>query len=149
MKTIIIHHVQEMWNTGLVNFHNTSFEEMLEKVVEHLDTTHYDRVIVTNFEAGFDVEESQYPLKRFYPEVYDYMYGWEREEVASWGDREYGLDYIDGGSHSEVVLIDEWMHELEGEIDICGAFDGECIEDLEIALAGAGKEFNRLEHLIV
>jgi hypothetical protein len=77
------------------------------------------------------------------------MYGWERKEVEGWGDRKEGVDFVDGGSHSEVVLVDEWMHELEGEIFLCGAFDGECIEDMEIALQGAGKEFERIEGLII
>jgi len=138
-----------MWDSGLRMFHDTNFFEMLDNVIEHIDNSNYSKIIVTNFEAGFDLDDEQKKLQRFFPEVYDYMYGWEREEVESWGDRIEGKDFCDGGSHSEVVLIDEWMHNLEGEIDICGAFDGECIEDLEIALQGAGKEFNRLEHLIV
>lgn len=146
MKTIIIHHLQEMWNDGLERY-GTSFEIELEKVLEHLNEVDYDKVIVTNFEAGFDLEDSQYPLKAFNPVIYDYCYGWEREQVEDYGYIE-NKDYCEGGMHSEVVLIDGWMHDLQGEIFICGAFDGECIEDLEIALEGANKPFNRLNHLI-
>ena len=60
----------------------------------------------------------------------------------------YGTKWTLGGNHSEVVIVPEWMENLKGEVFICGAFDGECIEDLEIALKGANKEFKRVEHLI-
>ena len=145
MKTIIIHHLQMMWNASLEKY-GTSFEEQLEKLIDHLNQNHYDNVIVTNFEAGRDLDPEQYPLIEFCPMVYDYMYGWEKEEVESWGNE---ITYVDGGSHSEVVIVDDWMKELTGDIFLCGAFDGECIEDMEIALAGAGKEVNRIEELIV
>lgn len=146
MKTIIIHHLQEMWDSGL-QMHGTSFEEQLENVYQHLLAETYDCVIVTNFEAGFNLEDSQYPLNDFNPIVYDYCYGWERESFEGC-DYIEGIDFCDGGAHSEVVMIDEWMHKLTGEIYICGAFDGECIEDLEIALDGANKTFKRLNDLI-
>jgi len=148
MKTIIIHHLQEMWDVGLKKL-GTSFDEMMENVVQHLREVKYDYVIVTNFEAGFNLDEEQYQLSEFNTTVHDYMYGWEREEVEGWGEREEGVDFVEGGSHSEVVLVYQWMRELSGEIHLCGAFDGECIEDMEIALLGAGKEFKRIEELIV
>ena len=131
-----------MWNSGLVRM-GTSYEEMLLRVIEHLGIYNYDRVILTNFE-GYKLEQEQEPLRQFSPEIYDYMYGWERDEVKDWN-----IDYVDGGSHSEVVLVYDWMYELDGEIHICGAFDGECIQDLEFALDGAGKRYTRLNHLIV
>lgn len=148
MKTIIIHHVQEIWNDGLINY-GTSFTEQIRCIYEHLSESNYDRVIVTNFEASRDLDKGQYSLKEFNPEVYDYGYGWEEIEVQSWPDMVKDVNYCDGGSHSEVVLIDDWMRTLEGEVYLCGAFDGECIEDMEIALNYVGKEFERLESLIV
>tara|TARA_B110000908_G_C10072360_1_gene365698 strand:+ start:232 stop:642 length:411 start_codon:yes stop_codon:yes gene_type:complete len=135
-----------MWNTGLENM-GTDFETELQKVCEHLSENKYDKVIVTNFEAGVHLDDEQYPLSEFYPQVFDYCYGWERESVEESGHVE-GVEFCTGGTHSEVVLIDEWMHELEGKVYLCGAFDGECIEDMEIALEGAGKEFERIEELI-
>lgn len=145
MKTIIIHHLQEMWDGGLRNL-GTSFEDMLENTVEHLELNHYDKIIVTNFEAGFNLDDEQMALAHFYPIVYEYGYGWDKEMFE---DNEHAPKYVDGGSHSEVVVVDEWMEDLRGDIYLCGAFDGECIEDMEIALRGAGKEFKRIENLIV
>lgn len=143
MKTIIIHHVQAMWNSGLEGF-GTSFDEVLEKVYEHLSENYYDRVIVTNFEAGFDLDDEQIMLSEFCPVVHDYGYGWEKEMI----DPDV-QDWTDGGNHSEIVLIDDWMKELPKEVDLCGAFDGECIEDMEIALESLDISVNRLENLIV
>ena len=60
--------------------------------------------------------------------------------------------FTPGGNHSELVLIPEWMEDLASEkarVSICGAFEGECIEDLEIALKACKIKFRRIESLIV
>ncbi len=160
MKTLIIHHLQPMWDEGLKGY-GTSFEEMLEKTCKHLKENNYSKVIITNFE-GYEIETEQVPLLDYCcPDIHDYMYGWERQEVeATEGEKEvldeggllvdnYGTKWSTGGNHSEVVIVPEWMEEIEGDIFICGAFDGECIEDLEIALNGARKQYTRIESLIV
>lgn len=160
MKTLIIHHLQPMWNQGLIGF-GTSFDEELMKVLDHLDSEYYDKVIVTNFEGTTELEEEQLPILDYtYPQVEDYGYGWDYDSV-DFTERqiqsieagglvvcEYGNHWVQGGNHSTIVYVPEWMMELQGEVYICGAFDGECIEDLEIALTGAGKEFNRINELI-
>lgn len=147
MKTIIIHHLQKMWDVDYQK-QGTCFEEELEKVYKHIKENDYDKIIVTNFEAGRGLDEDQWLLSEFNPRVYDYMYGWERSEVESWGTYKEGVHFCEGGNHSEIVLIDEWMRELEGDVYLCGAFDGECIEDITIALQGAGKTVKRIEYLI-
>lgn len=159
MKTLIIHHLQEMWDTGLRKY-GTSFEDELQKVCEHLEENDYDNVIVSNFE-GHLLEEEQLTLNHYcFPIIQDYMYGWERQEIEATEEQKetlddgeiivdnYGTKWALGGHHSEVVILPEWMEEIEGEIFICGAFDGECIEDLEIALGALNKDFNRIENLI-
>jgi len=124
-----------------------SFDEYLEDIVQHLSEENYDNVIVTNFEADLDLEPEQLPLADFYPEVRDYTYGWEKEEVKSWNWIE-GKDFCRGGTHSEVVLTPHWLRSLQNDIFLCGVFDGECIEDIEYALTGSNKHFIRIEHLI-
>ena len=136
-----------MWDNPLQN-RGTSFYEELQKVCEHLSENSYDLVIVTNFEAGFDLDKEQWSLNMFNPQVEDYMYSWEKEEVEQWPGYKEGIDYCQGGTHSEVVLTPEWLRNLNGVIHLCGAFDGECIEDMEYALEGAGKKYKRIEHLI-
>ena len=159
MKTIIIHHVQEMWNTGLENA-GTSFEEVIEKIAQHLDDNYYDKIIVTNFESH-ELEDCQYLFNEHCTEVYEYGYGWDAEsfglsdsnialiENGQSALSNYGQRVILGGSHSEVLPVDGWIEDLIGDIYICGAFDGECIDDLETVLNGAGKKFTRIKELIV
>lgn len=159
MRTIIIHHLQVMWDRGLRNL-GTDFETELEKVVEHLREEQYSRVIVTNFEANFGLDFEQEILQEFNPVVYEYMYGWELDtrvftnedisvlENGQTVNCKQDICWTLGGNHSDVVIVDDWMKELQGDIFICGAFDGECIEDLEIALEGAGKDFKRINELI-
>ncbi len=93
MRTIIIHHVQEMWDSGLQKY-GKNFHSEIEKIYTHLLENNYNRVIVTNFEAGFTLDEEQHILSEFNPEVYDYMYGWERDEVVSWGNMKEGIKLL-------------------------------------------------------
>ncbi len=51
---------------------------------------------------------------------------------------------------NDVVVIPDWLHDLRHEeIHLCGAFEGQCIEDIEAALKAADVRYNRLEHLII
>lgn len=165
MKVLIVHHVQEMWNTGLTR-QGTSFNEVLSNVYTHINEVNYDKVIVTNFES-FELEDSQHCLAWFNPSVYEYGYGWDMEQVhqneqssleqayADFANGElytdvHGTRWAEGGAHSEAVIVDDWMLSLTNdEVHLCGAFEGECIEDMEIALAAAGIEVNRVNSLIV
>lgn len=148
MKVLIIHHLETMWNTAMrLNF-GTSFEREAEKVREHLEENDYDKVILTRFEEPeLEYEHYETGVADYISDVYDYAYGWERDE----DNGEEGRDWTEGGNHSPIVKLEPWMHELKqrgATVDLCGAFDGECIEDMEIALTAVGIPFTRLEHLI-
>jgi len=122
---------------------------MLQNVYEHLAENCYDHIIVTNFEAGFYLDDDQMLLDGFSPAVYDYCYGWEREQLLE-SNLVENIDFCPGGHHSPVVLVPEWIRNLKThEVHLCGAFDGECIEDMEIALNFAEINYKRIEKLIV
>lgn len=141
MKTLIIHHLELCWESGYKKF-GTSFEELIEKFAFHLDSVSYDRIILTRFEESAMGPE-YWPIANYVNEVLPYAYGWEATEKEAYPDM-----FAEGGNHSEVVLIEDWM-KIPGEVYISGAFDGECIEDLEIALRHCNVPFSRIEHLIV
>lgn len=142
MKILILHHVEAMWNDSLLNY-NTSIDEMIEDIKNHLDENNYDKVILNRFE-DFEISEEHFPIANYINDINSYGYGWTADMFSN------SSQYCEGGSHSEVVEIDDWMHDLKGnKVDICGAFDGECIEDLEIALNHLDIKFKRIEHLIV
>ena len=147
MRVLIVHHLEEMWERGYQN-QGTSFEELADKLLVHLDEVDYDRVILTRFESH-ELGDEHYlaGLNCVIDEVQVYGYGWEASMIP---DFPVDQKWCDGGSHSEVVLIDRWIEELKGhEVYLCGAFDGECVEDMEIALEGARVKYKRVEELIV
>jgi hypothetical protein len=167
MKTLIIHHLEPMWNEGYKT-HNTNFEELLEKFYNYLTENIFDRVILTRFEdhklddsyCFYSTENDEYvELSNFINKVHTYDYGWCKDSVFD-GElpeqnqdgfyvNEWGNVYCDGGMHSEIVWIPEWMKDLKGDIFISGAFDGECIDDLETALSALNKTFYRINELII
>lgn len=141
-KTLIIHHLEPCWEDGYKKF-GTSFESLLARFADHLEQNHYDRIILTRFEDCEICPEEYMPIYWYVDEVHEYAYGWEEEEMNEYPDR-----FCQGGNHSGAVLIENWMN-LSGDVYISGAFDGECIEDLEIALSHVGVNFKRIEELIV
>lgn len=142
MKTLIIHHLEPMWEQGYKKA-GTSFERLVEVFYDHLERNHYDKVILTRFE-DHRINEPEYEIiEPFINQVETYAYGWEEAESVENPDR-----FCQGGCHSEVVLLEDWM-KINGQVFISGAFDGECIEDLEIALKHLEVKFNRIESLII
>ena len=152
MSTLLIHHLEPMWEHGYRMMH-TSFEDMAAKVYYHIKKEKsYDNIIMTFFE-NTELTDDHWMFNRFTPQVYDYAYGWDLGEEMDY-DIEAGntTEWTEGGNHSRHVWVPDWIHQLarnEDDIGFCGAFDGECIEDMEIALEAAGAKYHRLNHLIV
>ena len=59
-------------------------------------------------------------------------------------------NFVDGGSHSEIVYVPEWVQDLKGhQVHLTGAFKYECLEDMEIALDSVDANWKYLNHLCV
>lgn len=149
-KVLIIHHLEECWSRGF-GMHGTSFHNEAEKILDHLRETEYDQVILTRFE-DHRLGEEHYDsgIAEYITDVQVYAYGWEHEESKQLGRK--GVNWAPSGGHSEIVLLEEWMRVLKrrkAEVFLCGAFDGECIEDMEVALDAVGVSYQRLNRLIV
>ena len=167
MKVLIIHHVQACWATAMYNFGRCP-QEYTDEIVAHLESTEYDRIIVTNFEGTNHLEGHQRVFQEAVPhlpiQVEDYCYGWridecfpdeERKARESFDDDgrfvdKYGTLWADGCSHSEIVPLPQWMQDLSvDDVYLLGAFDGECILTISTALWACDVSFNRLNKLIV
>jgi len=141
-----------MWSTGFERLGHDLYE-YAERLISHLDRLEYTRIILTQFEDWKpEAFHDEIGLTPYICQWEEYGYGWCREMFDN--DEQFidneGHTWVEGGEHSEIVLIDEWMHNLRGHtVSICGAFDGECIEDLEIALEGANVPFKRINDLII
>ena len=60
MKTLIIHHLEPMWELGYKKA-GTSFERLVEVFYDHLERNHYNKVILTRFE-DHRIHEPEYEL---------------------------------------------------------------------------------------
>lgn len=154
MKSVlIIHHLEPEWEDAYRRF-DTSFDELQEKFIQYLNGHNYDKVILTRFDDHrATIEDGYFPcLLDEIDKVENYGYGWERTEVDAQinGGRERSENWADGGSHSEVVWLADFLKELKGnKLNISGAFDGECLEDLEVALSALSIKYKRIESLII
>lgn len=146
MNVLIIHHLETVWANGFKRF-GTTVELVAYNILEHLQNKSYDKVILTRFEDN-KLEDFHYEFgfSEFINEVCEYAYGWEKDMFAK------KSEFCKGGSHSEVVWLAPFLKTLKKQkaiVDLCGAFDGECIEDMEIALDFLKIKYNRLNHLII
>jgi hypothetical protein len=158
MKILIVHHLQPMWDSGLQR-QGSSFEEMKYSLIEHLEDNYYDKVIFTMFEdyQRMDYHEGLYGNMDFI----EYGYGWEPEQFED-------AEYLDERYYSEndSILIPvsnayycerwalindevrEWLPSKTDNVFICGAFEGECLADLESVLDHCNIEYSRINELI-
>ena len=148
MNVLILHHVETMWAESLLKIGGVDFETFLWDIKEHIEENDYDKIILTRFE-GCELESEHWSIAEYISEVQEYACGW----CADMYDSDYhieGVDYCEGGQHSEVVELQQWQHNLKGHnVNLAGAFDGECIDDMETALNFLSVPFERIEHLIV
>ena len=148
---LILHHLEPMWEKQYRQ-RNTCFDLLQEKAIEFIENAKIGNVIVTRFE-DWQLKNDYLPcFAEKVNNVYDYGYGWEIGQF----DKLPGIEWCEGGNHSQIVLIQQWMKDIKKHqkktkcnVFIGGAFDGECLEDLEIALRHLEIKFNRVEELIV
>jgi len=155
MKTIIIHHLEGIWERGYKNA-GTSFWKLEYKFGKYLEANKFDKVILTNFELpswffknghGFKGKYdfyNEYPnIGTFITDYHEYAYGWDKENIKN----EHN-NFVNGGNHSEAVLIEDWIRELKSdEVYLSGAFLNECLEDMQIALDSQNINYKMIKEL--
>lgn len=157
MKVLIIHHLENMWEQGYKKA-GTSFWDLEYKFGEYLRKNDFDKVILTNFELpswffkgghgfkGKNAFYNEYPnIATFINDYHEYGYGWDKDNLENDSD-----NFVEGGNHSEAVLIEGWIKELKGaKVYLTGAFMGECLEDMEIALESQKIDWEYIKGLCV
>ena len=151
MKILIIHHLDPHWEVGY-NRAGTSFDDLQVKFLKHLNRVKYDKVILTRFD-DYRLTEEYFPeFAQKVDKVENYSYGWEKDQVEAEIEEcsEKPENWAEGGNHSDMVWLAPFIRKLKDEdVTISGAFDGECLEDLEIALKACGVKYKRNEKLII
>ncbi len=146
MKTLIIHHLEPCWNSSYYKF-GTNFEDLEVKVSSWIKKNKTEKVILTLFE-DYKIDPYYYPnLFDLVTDVENYGYGWD-EELKNQLE-EQNETVVEGGYHSDYVWVPKWVKDLRGPVKLCGAFRGECLEDMEIALRAANVKYKLVEKLVV
>ncbi len=154
MNILILHHLEPCWDSGLQRY-GSSFELQCEKVEKYLSQKDIDKIIITQFElCQKSQNDSRYWLlfnicaeKEIKIKWQEYPYALTKD---SFNEDEESIRFCEGGNHSEVVLLDNWMRELNGNlVYLGGCFDGECLEDIQIALDYLDIKYQRVLELIV
>lgn len=142
-KILFAHHHEPYWEEGL-NKYGTSFEKEHLAIIDHIlfSGENYDKVITTSFKdispEGIDLLIEVCNHKSIEFEHQCYGYGMIRDEHSidtypieelndTWcfGNRNYDTE-------EDVLDIHDWMKDLKGsEVNLVGAFEGECLNDME------------------
>lgn len=139
---ILVHHVESIWSDAMKRL-GVCVEDYCDELRKFLKRNKSAQVILTRFEDGrLEDFHFEYGLAEFIKTVKEYSYGWEAGMLPE-------DESAPGGNHSEVVWIPDWIKALSGKtVHLCGMFDGECIEDITIALQYVHCKVVRVEKLI-
>jgi hypothetical protein len=147
MKILIIHHLEPCWDYGYKRY-GTQFQDLERRACSWIRKNKPDKIILTRFESH-SCDFSEYEsLPKYVNEVQVYEYGWDYEIAKEL--RKNGEKMVKGGFHSEYVWVPKWIINLKGNlVKAFGAFRGECLEDLEIALKAARVPHKFVESMCV
>ncbi len=150
MKILIMHHVEKMWEAELAD-KDTSFEEVSRNLLNYIENSDFDRVLLVRQENEcLGEEHHESGLSEHIDNIHSYGYGWKRADLERDDPDGEDIRWADGCSHSEVVMMESWMEDLiSHEVTVTGAFAGECVETLTTALDACGVKYTEKEDLIV
>lgn len=157
--TLLIHHFEETWRDGLAGFGMTP-EVMAQNIIDFLHSPEgraINNVILTTWEmpGPCDVQKpvTDYLTARGIPfEHHVFGYG---EERSMYEGQDCSLVQATryGDDPNQVVCIEDWHRALakSASVSLCGAFDGECIQDAEDMLCHVRGErgYKKLNDLVV
>lgn len=169
MAVLLAHHLEEYWDESLRNY-NTSFDEEIEKVCDFIKHSgvEVNKIIVTSFENN-EWDDGHFPLISLAEslnipiehEVYGYAmtrilddeesmkrYPKEKENITwCYGERDY---HDREGNEQDVLDIEDWIKELRGnDVVLIGAFEGECLNDMETILNNQEISYHKVDELCV
>lgn len=137
--TLLIHHLEETWRDGLAGFGMTP-EVMAQNIIDYLHSPEgsaINDVILTTWEmpgpCNVQKPVTDYLTARGIPfEHHVFGYGEVRETYEGQNcTMVQATRYAD--DPDQIVCIEDWHRDLanSASVSLCGAFDGECIQDAE------------------
>lgn len=166
-KILWLHHFETMWDESYQKF-DLSFDQVMDNVLDYIEATQPDKVIVTRFE-DIHPEYEHHPLIELCRsegiplEFKEYGYGFYRDvddperaegdyptiefnETWTYGER----DHHDG--ERNVIELHDWHHELKSNgdhVELAGAFVDECLNDAEVILNTLDIPYTNIDELQV
>ena len=143
---LILHHLEPEWAESIERVGGITFDELQRRAVNNIRHAEYDQVIVTRLEED-NLDDKQYhqEFRLRVSTVHEYGYGWPAQAL-----KDCPTHFVQGGSHSPAVFVPEWMKGLrKSKVFVGGCFEGECLDDLMVALRSQKIAPQRVAHLIV
>lgn len=165
-KTLLLHHFEPYWDDAMEKY-NTSFEEEMEKVCDYIEfhSEIIDNVIITSFEEiNFSLEYE--PIIELCENLKikitleTYAYGWNYDEIVGmednpkYNENTENINWCYGGRdyhcENDILIIDDWIKNLNNSgVLLAGAFEGECINDIETIFDNIGINYEKINELTV
>lgn len=165
MNVLLLQHFESYWEGPLRDLHNTSFEECMNNVLDFVASRDdIDKIIITLFE-DYELNHEYEKLQRLCDkkdieiEAHTYGYAWYKDpdpEETAYPESTRNIDWCPGTrehhGEEDVIEITEWQKELKSldcKVFLGGAFEHECLKDMEAALDTLKVNYERVEGLIV
>lgn len=155
-NTLILHHFESHWNHGLSKF-GLNIENMSDQIIDFLSHKRPDinNIIITRFE-GIDFEPEHEKIQRFAEDknieirIEEYAYSYYKESFPN-SDYDFITPTRDNSDPDNVLPVMEWQKELKNHksVSLAGAFEGECVQDMEDILLYTRGDFNKINELVV
>lgn len=155
-NTLILHHFESHWNHGLSKF-GLSIENMSDQIIDFLSNKRPDinNIIITRFE-GIDFELEHAKIQQFAEDknieirIEEYAYSYYRESFPN-SDYDLIIPTRDNSDPDNVLPVMDWQKELKEHksVILAGAFEGECVRDMEDILLYTRGDFEKIDELVV
>jgi len=159
LNTLILHHFESHWSDGLAKF-SLDMEKMSDQIIDFLSEkrTDINNIIITRFEGiGYEPEHTKL---REYAKEHDIQIRIEEYSYSYYPDNftDNQLKTLvtvkptrDNSDEDNILPVDDWQKELKDHksVSLAGAFEGECVQDMEDILLHVRGDYNKIDELVV
>jgi hypothetical protein len=159
INTLILHHFESHWGDGLAKF-SMDMEKMSDQIIDFLSEkrTDINNIIITRFE-GVDYEPEHSKIREYAKEhdidirIEEYAYSYYPDNFSE--KQLKTLETVkptrDNSDHDNILPVDDWQKELKthNSVALAGAFEGECVQDMEDILLHVRGDFDKIDELVV
>lgn len=157
MNILWLHHFEDDWNYSMKEF-NTNYEKELIKILNYLENENIDKVLVTRFLKNKSGDCHEFliafcQIKGIQIEFKEYGYGF-RNDDNQYKKKDFGKSWIygnrSGHDENDILIIEDFQRELKNHtIFLGGAFENECLNDVETVMNHLNINYTKIPELCV